>query len=107
MELTTNQKGALAEAAVIKAAVEAHVGVLLPLSVERYDLVLDLRPRLLRVQCKWAVREGTVVVIRCATSRRTRRGSPSYDVWPYGDRRDRGVLPRAESVLPLADRPLP
>ena len=72
--LTTNQKGALAEAAIIKAATLANVGVVLPVSVARYDLILDLRPRLLRVQCKWASVQGDVVVVRCATSRRTIQG---------------------------------
>ena len=27
-----------------------------PLGDERYDLIFDLRPELLRIQCKWAVR---------------------------------------------------
>ena len=30
--------------------------------------------RLLRVQCKWAVRSGEVVVVRCYSSRRAREG---------------------------------
>ena len=72
--LSTNEKGALAEAAIIKAATLARVGVLLPLSVERYDLILDLRPKLVRVQCKWASVHDDVVVVRCATSRRTLSG---------------------------------
>jgi hypothetical protein len=29
----------------------------------RYDLIFDLRPRLLRVQCKWAPLKGDVIVI--------------------------------------------
>lgn len=42
-----------------------------PLGDERYDLILDLRPTLLRVQCKWATRTGDVVQMR---TRRCRRG---------------------------------
>jgi hypothetical protein len=68
--LTTNQKGAIAEAQIAAAAVELGIGVLRPLADERYDLVLDLRPQLLRVQCKWAGRRGDVIVVTCRTSRR-------------------------------------
>jgi hypothetical protein len=51
------------------------VGVFQPLGDERYDLILDLRPDLLRVQCKWAVRAGDVVQIR---TRRCRRGPDGF-----------------------------
>jgi hypothetical protein len=51
------------------------VGVFKPLSDgERYDLVLDLRPRLVRVQCKWATFRGDVIFVRCYSCRRTRDG---------------------------------
>jgi hypothetical protein len=68
--LTTNQKGMLAEAKVVAAAMELGLGVARPLGDERYDLIVDLRPRLLRVQCKWAVRRGEVIVVTCRTNRR-------------------------------------
>jgi hypothetical protein len=70
--LTTDQKGALAEQAVVFAALKLGIGVFQPLGDERYDLILDLRPKLLRVQCKWATRKGDVVVIQTT---RCRRGS--------------------------------
>jgi PD-(D/E)XK endonuclease len=70
--LTTDQKGALAEQAVALEAMRLGLGVFLPLGDERYDLILDLRPALLRVQCKWALRHGDVVQIR---PRRCRRGA--------------------------------
>lgn len=73
-ELTTNQKGFFAEAAVIREAARFGVTVLKPLDDARYDLVLDLQDDLVRVQCKWAVRNGNVVVIRCRTCRRGRKG---------------------------------
>ena len=64
--LTTDQKGAVAESAVIHAAIKLGIGVFKPLTDgERYDLIFDLRPRLVRVQCKWAVRQGDVIVVRC------------------------------------------
>ncbi|MFL5955554.1 MAG: group I intron-associated PD-(D/E)XK endonuclease [Gaiellaceae bacterium] len=50
------------------------VGVFRPLGDERYDLIFDLRPKLLRVQCKWAVVRGDVVVITCRTHRRGPEG---------------------------------
>jgi hypothetical protein len=73
--VTTGQKGAIAETAVIHEAVKLGLGVSKPLSdAERYDLVLDLRSELVRVQCKWAVRLGDVVSIRCYSCRRGRAG---------------------------------
>jgi hypothetical protein len=59
--------------AIAAAAAKMGIGVYAPLTVERCDLVFDLRPKLVRVQCKWAVRDGDVVVVRC-TSRRGREG---------------------------------
>jgi hypothetical protein len=73
-ELTTNQKGVLAEAAVAKEAAKLGIIVLRPHDDARYDLVLDLPAGLMRVQCKWAVRHGDVVVVRCRTCRRGRHG---------------------------------
>jgi hypothetical protein len=72
--LTTDQKGAIAETAVAHAAIELGVGVSRPIGDERYDLIFDLRPRLIRVQCKWAMRHGDVIVVRCYGSRRTAEG---------------------------------
>jgi PD-(D/E)XK endonuclease len=40
----------------------------------RYDLVIDLGEKLLRVQCKWASRNGDVLNARCVTNRHTPRG---------------------------------
>jgi hypothetical protein len=73
--LTTNQKGAIAETRITAAAVELGIEVYRPM-VEggRYDLILDTGERLLRTQCKWANREGDVVVVRGRTCRYTPRG---------------------------------
>ena len=73
--LTTNQKGAVAEAAITKAAVELGVEVYRP-AVEggRYDLVFGVDDQLVRVQCKWASVDGDALVVRCYSSRRARRG---------------------------------
>ena len=72
--LTTNQLGLVAESAVVFECARRAIGVARPLADERYDLILDLRPRLIRVQCKLAHRHGDVVVCRLYSSRRTRDG---------------------------------
>ncbi len=73
--LTTDQKGAVAELAIAHAAAELRIGVFKPLTDgERYDLIFDLRPELVRVQCKWASRHGDIVVVRCRSCRRAREG---------------------------------
>jgi hypothetical protein len=75
VELTTDQKGSIAEAEIAAAAIRLGIGVLKPLTDgERYDLVFDLRPQLLRVQCKWARRHGDVIIVRCYSARRNRDG---------------------------------
>ena len=40
----------------------------------RYDLIIDIDGRLLRVQCKWGSRRGDVISIHCCRSRRTATG---------------------------------
>jgi hypothetical protein len=75
VELTTDQKGSIAEAAIVFEAAKLGVGIFKPLSDgERYDLILDVRSRLVRVQCKWAVRRGNVIVVTCCSRRRTANG---------------------------------
>ncbi len=75
MELTTDQKGGIAELAIAWEAAELGIGVFKPLTDgERYDLIFDLRPQILRVQCKWAVRIGEVVSVRCQSTRRSANG---------------------------------
>jgi hypothetical protein len=81
-ELTPTEKGAIAEAKIYAAAVEAGIVVARPLSEgSRYDLIFDLGPKLLRVQCKWANRKGDVVVVRTRTCRCTPSG---YVLTTYG-----------------------
>jgi hypothetical protein len=54
-ELTPSQKGAAAEAAIAATAIQLGLTVLRPLCEgRRNDLVIDLEPELLRVQCKLA-----------------------------------------------------
>jgi hypothetical protein len=72
--LTSDQKGAVAELKIAAAAADLGVGVRGPYTVERCDLIFDLRQGLLRVQCKWAARIGDVIVVRCYRSRRNRDG---------------------------------
>jgi PD-(D/E)XK endonuclease len=73
--LTTDQKGAVAEAATALAAIRAGVGVFKPMNDrQRYDLIFDLQPRLVRAQCKAAGLYGDVVIVRCLSARRTAAG---------------------------------
>ena len=72
--LTTDQKGATAELKIAARAAQFGVGVWSPYTVERFDLIFDLRPRLIRVQCKWATRYGDVMIVRCQRHRRARAG---------------------------------
>jgi hypothetical protein len=68
-------KGALAELKITTRAVELGIPVLKPV-VEglRYDLVLDVGHRLMRVQCKWAARKRGVLVVYTRTCRLTPHG---------------------------------
>ena len=73
--LTSDQKGAIAETAVVHAAAKMGIDVYLPvMDGSRCDLILDIAGRLVRVQCKWANRVGAVVAVRCYSSRRTGTG---------------------------------
>src|SRR5262245_1268020 len=74
--LSTNQKGAIAETAIVHAAVRLGIEVYRPVSEGgRYDMILAIGDRLERVQCKWAALTGDVVVVRAYSSRRTRTGT--------------------------------
>ena len=73
--LTSDQKGTIAETAVIHEAVKLGIGVLKPVNDGlRYDLVFDIDERLVRVQVKWASRQGDVIAVRCYSSRRSAAG---------------------------------
>ena len=73
--LTSNQKGAIAEAELFCAAVWLGIPVYKPLAEHgRADLVLEVGARLIRVQCKWGTLGSGVVRARIGTSRCTPRG---------------------------------
>jgi PD-(D/E)XK endonuclease len=75
VELTTDQKGAVAEAEIAAAAIKLGIGVFRPLSDgHRYDLIFDVGSRLIRVQCKCAVRRRSVIAIPCYSARRSAAG---------------------------------
>jgi len=79
--LTPSQKGAAAEAALTAMTIGLGLTVLRPLCEgRRYDLIIDLEPELLRVQCKLAQRLDGVLVVRLRTNRYTPSGyvSTSY-----------------------------
>ena len=73
--LTSDQKGNIAEAAVVSAAVKLGIDVYKPVGEGgRYDMIFEIDGRLLRIQCKWAAIYRGVVVLRCYSSRRNRNG---------------------------------
>ena len=73
--LTTNQKGAIAETALAKAALEVGYDVYRPMfEGGRYDLIFDTGEKMLRVQCKWAPDHDGVINVRSYSSRRAADG---------------------------------
>ncbi len=73
--LSTNQKGCIAETAIIHQATKLGVGVFKAINDgSRYDLIFDLGDELVRVQCKWASRTGDVIAVPCYSCRRTAGG---------------------------------
>ena len=72
--LTTNQRGAIAECAIVYEAVRLGIGVYRPVADERADLIFDVGHRLLRVQCKAAAYDGDVLAIRLYSARRAADG---------------------------------
>ncbi len=75
MDDNPNHKGNVAELAFAAEAARLGLEVLAPLTEHgRTDLVLGIDGQLLRVQCKWANKQGDVVRINLATSRRSGSG---------------------------------
>jgi hypothetical protein len=73
--LTTDQKGAMAEAAIAWEAAKLGIEVYRPLSEGgRFDMIFLLGDDLVRVQCKWAPLQGDVIIVRCYSCRRAREG---------------------------------
>src|SRR5436190_1311879 len=75
MVFSTDQKGSIAETAIASTAVKLGFDVYWPLTNGgRYDMIMDVYGRLLRVQCKWAAKQGDVVIVRTYSNRRAREG---------------------------------
>ncbi|MGH2977038.1 MAG: group I intron-associated PD-(D/E)XK endonuclease, partial [Gaiellaceae bacterium] len=73
--LTTDQKGAIAETAMVHEATKLGIPVFKPvMEGSRCDFVLDVAGCLLRIQCKWASLQGDVIDIRCYSARRSAAG---------------------------------
>jgi hypothetical protein len=82
-ELTPSQKGAAAEAAITATAIQLGLTVLRPLCEgRRYDIVIDLEPELLRVQCKLAQLLAGVLRVSLQTNRCTPAGYVSTSYTP-------------------------
>jgi hypothetical protein len=92
--LTTDQKGAIAELAIAKAALLCDIDVYRPVQEGgRYDLIFDFGRRIDRVQCKWAPLHDGVVVIRAYSTRRTAQGLRRRPYAPGGSMRSRRTVP--------------
>ena len=74
--LSTNQKGAIAETAILAEATRHGIVVYRP-AVEgaRADMIFEVGPTLLRVQCKWSRLLDQVVEVRARTCRRGPNGT--------------------------------
>jgi PD-(D/E)XK endonuclease len=73
--LTTDQKGNIAEQAVVWHATILGIDVYRPVGEGgRYDMLFDLDDRFMRVQCKWAPLHGDVIIVRCYSCRRSPQG---------------------------------
>jgi PD-(D/E)XK endonuclease len=73
--LTTDQKGAIAEAAIALEAIKLGIDVYRPVAEGgRFDMIFVVGERLVRVQCKWAPLSGDTIVVRCYSNRRAREG---------------------------------
>jgi hypothetical protein len=82
-DLTPSQKGAAAEAAITAAAIQLGFTVLRPLCEgRRYDIIIDLEPELLRVQCKLAKLRAGVLCVGLQTNRCTPAGYVSTSYTP-------------------------
>jgi len=68
LELTTNQKGLVAETAIIHEAVKLGVGVARPMDDERYDLILDFDGELSSA-CSASGQSGLGMWSSCAVTR--------------------------------------
>ncbi len=89
-----NHKGNVAELAIAAHAAKLGLSVLKPLTEhERYDLVIGVAGRLLRVQCKWGAMKGDVVCVRVSSSYHSpTRGYVKSDLRQLRDRCRGGVL---------------
>ena len=73
--LTTDQKDAIAETAIVHEATKLGIEVYRPIAEGgRFDMIFLLEARLVRVQCKWAPLLGDVIAVRTCSSRRAREG---------------------------------
>jgi hypothetical protein len=75
--LSTNQRGAIAEAAIAYEAIKLGIEVYRPVAEGgRFDLIFAFDDASLsRVQCKWAPLHDGVIIVRSYSCRRTAEGS--------------------------------
>ena len=103
--LSPNDKGNIAEAKIAAAATRLGIGVLRPTAEHgRYDLAFEVGDRLVRIQCKWARREGAVIIVNLAGYRYTARGQVRSKYAQHEIDAVVGLLRRAGSLLLASGR---
>jgi hypothetical protein len=101
----SSHKGAIAEAVITAEAVKLGFVVLRPVvEGRRYDLVIDTGARLLRIQCKAAIKKGAVIVVNTQHAALDAPRLRPDHVLARGDRWDRRLLRGAGALLLPADR---
>jgi hypothetical protein len=79
MIINPTARGKRTEARILYELVDAGISVLIPFGEERYDLALDVRGQLVRVQCKTGrIRDGCVEFKTCVADIRRPLGDGGY-----------------------------
>ena len=103
--MTPHRKGAIAETRIAAELTRLGFDVYRPVAEGgRYDLLVDCGARLVRVQCKWAVRAGVIAVrpARRASPRAATCGRPTDSARSTASRH---IAPQLESCywLPMTE----
>ena len=86
MKDNPNHKGNVAELAIAAAATKLGVDVSKPLGEHtRYDLIFGIADQLLRVQCKWAPHQNSVIKVNLASARYRSDGTQLTKTYTSGE----------------------
>ena len=82
MERTRNQKCELAEAKVTADLISRGYQVAFPFGTSRYDLIVDRKNELERVQVKYVASDGNVVKVKCRSITHSRSENKIFKYLP-------------------------